>query len=335
MKRPVVSAIISTYNSEKFIRGKIEDILSQSIGSELEIIIINSGSTQNEDEIIKEYLTHPNIKYIQTKERETIYRAWNKGIKIASGTFVTNANTDDRLRKDAIELMVNFLVNKPNVALVYTNQIFSSIPNSTFEENKGGKIRYPPKFSRLKLLHGYMAGSQSLWRNSLHLNDNIWFDEKYEVAGDYDFICRVAEKYEIKKLNKVLGVFYKSVYKSNKEDQNIELTHIEAAEVKNIYGRRYIHSLSMKELNNLELKLKLLAYFPEFFWRIINKLYFIFSPGFFTINKLFVYWLLSVIKEHKKEIVEAKRIIEPFQKMDTLPLIKVHLSMLDSVGRQV
>ena len=82
-KKILVSAIISTYNSEKFIRGKIEDLLAQTIIDKLEIIIVNSGSQQNEDEIIREYLDkYHNIKYIKTKARETISKAWNRGIKI-------------------------------------------------------------------------------------------------------------------------------------------------------------------------------------------------------------------------------------------------------------
>ncbi|WP_407931600.1 glycosyltransferase, partial [Ignavibacterium album] len=48
VKDLLVSVIVSTYNSERFIRGKIEDLLNQSIFDKIEIIIINSGSLENE-----------------------------------------------------------------------------------------------------------------------------------------------------------------------------------------------------------------------------------------------------------------------------------------------
>ena len=93
----LVSALVSTYNSEKFIEGRIVDLLEQSISKYLQIVIINSGSTQNEDKIIKSFTeSYSNITYLKTKERESIYKAWNRGIKVANGKYITNANTDDR-----------------------------------------------------------------------------------------------------------------------------------------------------------------------------------------------------------------------------------------------
>jgi len=82
----LVTAIVSTYNSEKFIRGCLEDLENQTIADKLEIIVVNSGSKQNEEAIVKEFQQkYDNIKYIKTDKRETIYQAWNHGIKAASG----------------------------------------------------------------------------------------------------------------------------------------------------------------------------------------------------------------------------------------------------------
>ena len=82
---------------------------NQTIADKLEIIVVNSGSEQNEESVVKEFQKkYGNIVYIKT-EREGLYRAWNRAIKVASGQFLTNANTDDRHRKDALEVMVNML----------------------------------------------------------------------------------------------------------------------------------------------------------------------------------------------------------------------------------
>src|SRR3989304_3715745 len=108
LKSPLVSVIISTYNSEKFIERKILDLLQQSIVDRMEIIIVNSGSEQNEESIVLKYCKlYENVKYIKTDNRETIYKAWNRGIRTAKGKYITNANTDDLLRNDALEILSN------------------------------------------------------------------------------------------------------------------------------------------------------------------------------------------------------------------------------------
>lgn len=246
--KPKVSAIISTYNSEKFIVGKIEDLLSQTIFNEIEIIIINSGSLQDEENKIIPFLDkHTNIKYFKTPQRETIYKAWNRAIKEASGKYITNANTDDRLRPDALELLSNELDKNPSVGLVYGDQYITPIENEPFTECKSDQIYHRLNYSRIMILSEYIPGSQSMWRAEIHSKHGILFNEKYEVAGDYDFVLRVAELYDFKRLDAVLGSYYKSKSNSNKEYQNLSTTLSEVEEIKSIYRRRYVESLTMEE----------------------------------------------------------------------------------------
>ena len=240
---PVLSAIVSTYNSEKFIRHKILDLINQTIFDDLEIIIVNSGSEQNEDEIIKEFLKlYNNIVYIKTPVRETIYKAWNRAIKIAKGRYVCNSNTDDRLKSDAYEIMVNFLDSNPNIGLVYADQYYSQIPNESFI-SLIKKQKYPkPDFSKILLLERCIIGSQPMWRRSIHNKLNIWFDEKYEIAGDYDFELNLSDKYQIKHIPQYLGVYFKSSTKTNKEFQNFEKTFGETVDIMKFYIKKYFNS---------------------------------------------------------------------------------------------
>ncbi|MBT8387789.1 MAG: glycosyltransferase, partial [Ignavibacteria bacterium] len=250
MNQPLVSAIISTYNSEFFIRGRIKNLLNQTISDQLEIIIVNSGSEENEGEIIKEFLDkNHQIKYIETEERETIYKAWNRGIKLASGKYITNANTDDRLRSDALEVLTDSLAKYEDVALVYANQFISNIPNEEYDKVKTRKKFKRLNYSRIKLLSGYIAGPQSIWRASLHFKDDIWFNEGLEIGGDYDFVCRVAELYPLLKVPGTLGVYFKSDENKNKEFMDIGLTNEETFQIQDKYLRRYIDSLSARDFD--------------------------------------------------------------------------------------
>ncbi len=248
-KEYLISAIISTYNSEQFIRGRIEDLLNQTILDKLEIIIVNSGSRQNEDIIIKEYAKNfSNIKYIKTNERETVYKAWNRGIKIASGKYITNANTDDRLKNNTLEKLADFLENNPQVGLVYADQYISNIKNQTFDEIKEYKSIDFPDFNIVYQLERCIIGSQPMWRSSLHFIDNIWFDESFEVCGDHEFELRVFQKFKIKHINEKLGLFYKSPDKENKEFENPERNLEEVRRIQRTHIPLYLNSLPNDEL---------------------------------------------------------------------------------------
>jgi glycosyltransferase involved in cell wall biosynthesis len=269
----LVSAIVSTYNSERFIKGKIEDLLNQTTVDKLEIIIVNSGSQQNEDSIINEFCTkYPNIRYIKTEKRETIYKAWNRGIKEATGKFITNSNTDDRLKDNAFEILASELIKSPDIGLVYANQCISTIPNQTFCEAEKKNVLYFPSYNYLHLLDRCLVGSQPMWRASIHFKDGIWFNEKFEVCGDHDFEIRIAEKYDLKHINLVLGTFYKSTQKTNKEYQNPLNTHNEVSSITFYHTQKYLNSLNSKQLKKLLNSNKLLVSMPLLFYRILNKL---------------------------------------------------------------
>ncbi|MHC4911736.1 MAG: FkbM family methyltransferase, partial [Planctomycetota bacterium] len=208
----LVSAIVSTYNSECFLRGCLEDLERQTIAKELEIIVVNSGSQQNEEAIVKEFQQkYDNIVYIKTEEREGIYAAWNRAVKAARGEFITNANTDDRHREDALEIMARTLQGNPDVALVYGDQICTDTANGSFGHHHTLKVMKQPEYSRERLLFGNCVGSQPMWRGSLH-NEIGYFDEMLTCAGDWDFWLRISSKYRFKHIPEFLGLYYHNEY---------------------------------------------------------------------------------------------------------------------------
>jgi glycosyltransferase involved in cell wall biosynthesis len=206
-----VSAIVSTYNSERFIHGCLEDLVDQTLykKGELEIVVVDSGSEQNERAIVKEFQQrYGNIVYTRTEERETVYAAWNRGIKSASGKYVTNANTDDRHRADALEVLSGKLDENPGVHLVYANSYLSSVPNQTFEQNPKDRIcRYPEYLAPASLLH-FQFGPQPMWRKEIHTALG-YFDESYSAVGDYDFNLRFALHFEALHIPEALGAYLK------------------------------------------------------------------------------------------------------------------------------
>lgn len=207
---PLVSAIVSTYNSERFIRGCLEDLEAQSIAQHLEIIVVDSASEQNEKKIVRDFQKrYSNIKYIRSKKREGVYAAWNRGIKIARGKYITNANTDDRHKHDAFEKMVNVLEKNPELALVYANVHITKTENETFENHtRTGSFRWYD-FDFIRLIDGCYMGPQPMWRRNLHEKYG-YFDEHYRSAGDWEFWLRLGRTESFFHLDEYLGLYLQS-----------------------------------------------------------------------------------------------------------------------------
>lgn len=208
--RPLVTAIVSTYNSERFIRGCIEDLEAQTLASRLEIIVVDSGSEQDEGVVIRELQKrYHNIKYVRTEERETIYSAWNRGLQIARGKYITNANTDDRHRADALERMVDALDRNPDVVLVYADVAVTKAENSTFGNAVvDGYFRWP-EFDANNLFAVCYVGPQPMWRAEVHQRYG-YFDPTFRVAGDYEFWLRLAGSERFMHIPDVLGLYLNS-----------------------------------------------------------------------------------------------------------------------------
>jgi glycosyltransferase involved in cell wall biosynthesis len=206
----VVTAIVSTYNSEKFIRGCLDDLELQTIADKLEIIVVDSGSEQNERAIVEEFQKrYSNIVYIRTNERETIYSAWNRGVAAAKGKYLTNANTDDRHRPDAFERMVSELEANPDVALVYADSAVTSAENSSFNNAPVEAFFRWPEFNARDLFSDCYIGPHPMWRRSLHDKYGL-FDAQMKVAGDYEFWLRAGVSESFRHIPDVLGLYLRS-----------------------------------------------------------------------------------------------------------------------------
>lgn len=211
MSQPLVTAIVSTYSAERFIRGCLEDLVAQTLWGEMEVLVIDSGSPQGESAICKEFVReHPQIRLLRT-EREPLYTAWNRAIPMARGKYLTNANTDDRHREDFMEIMVAALEASPDAALAYADQLVSQTENETFAQcaRRDAKRRRWPDFTPVDLMLRCITGSQPMWRKSLHAELGL-FDTQYGIAADYDMWLRLAEKYELLHVQEPLGVLFDS-----------------------------------------------------------------------------------------------------------------------------
>ncbi len=206
----LVTAIVSTYDSADYVEYCIRGLERQTVADRMEIIVIDSASPGNEGEIVRSLRKEfDNIRYLRTPQRETVYKAWNRGVRLARGRYLTNANVDDQRRNDHIEKHIEILEHNPDIVLAYANFNVTLEADKPFGEAEIERaVDYPP-YQRGDLLQHCYQGPFPVWRKSAHREFGL-FNPGFVTAGDREFWGRISQKYDMHLIPEILGDFYKN-----------------------------------------------------------------------------------------------------------------------------
>ncbi len=193
----LVSIIIPTYNCEKYIEEAVKSCINQTYKN-IEILVIDDGSTDNTKEVLKEYIDSNKIKYIYQKnsERST---ARNNGLDNAKGEYIQFLDSDDILKVDKIEKSINIFEKDNDIFAVYTGTEY-------FNDNSNEIIYVLQKkiwrnLERQLLIKGNIFPIQSL----LIKKTDVRFDLKLNIMEDYKFWIEVLKNKKIYSLKEELS----------------------------------------------------------------------------------------------------------------------------------
>lgn len=103
-KHTRVSVIIPVFNAEKYLSKCIDSVLSQTC-PELELILVNDGSTDRSEEIINTYIHDDRVLYLK-QENKGVSAARNLGLSYASGEYIVFVDSDDYLASDSLDMRI-------------------------------------------------------------------------------------------------------------------------------------------------------------------------------------------------------------------------------------
>lgn len=115
----LVSVIMPSYNTGRFIRETIESVLAQSYRN-WELIIVDDCSTDNTDEVVGEYLSDDRIRYIKNDKNSGAAVSRNRALREAKGKWIAFLDSDDLWRFDKLEKQIGFM-KKNDYHFSYTN----------------------------------------------------------------------------------------------------------------------------------------------------------------------------------------------------------------------
>ncbi len=117
----MISFIIPSFNSASTIKRTIESILSQTANIKYEIIIVDDGSIDNTEEVLRNYEKDERIKYYK-KENSGVADTRNYGVKMATGEYIIFVDSDDYISHDLLKDIEPFILQ--NIDLIKWNPIF-------------------------------------------------------------------------------------------------------------------------------------------------------------------------------------------------------------------
>lgn len=279
----MISVIIPSYNRGDTIKRSIESVLDQTY-SNLEVIVVDDGSTDNTEEIVAD-LKSNKLFYYKNHTNIGACGSRNRGVKMAKGEFIAFQDSDDEWLPEKLEKQMQFL-NEINCDLVFCSM--DRISDEKIEI-------YPPYFPDnnssfyKQLLYENCTSTQTLL-GKREVFENIKFDESMPRFQDWELMLRISLVYNVKHLNSVLVISYI-------QNDSISLNSKSAVfGLKKIYGIHKEAIIADKKIN-AEFCTKIAEYMlangenPKKYYKKAYQLS--------LSNKIFLFYLICSISLHR------------------------------------
>jgi len=186
---PKVSINLCCYNSEKHLRETLESIVNQTY-KDWELVIINDGSTDSTESIIKEYIEkgYPIIYHYQ--ENHGLGYSRNEALKRSNGDYIAFIDHDDIWLPDKLSKQIICFEKYPEIDFIYTN--FWLYYESHKKKVVNYRKRQPSGHVFEQFLYKYPVGllTAMIRKKSLERLDN-YFDDRLNLCEEYDLFMRL------------------------------------------------------------------------------------------------------------------------------------------------
>lgn len=208
---PEISVVIPLYNKEKYIQRTLDSVLAQTF-RDLEVIVVNDGSTDAGPEIVRQY-DDPRFKLIN-QENAGVSSARNRGIKEAKAELIAFLDADDEWLPEFLRTIYSLKIRYPEAGIYVTSYLMIE-PNGT---QKIVKIRAKSvTVSKELLIDNYfkfaISGNSPVMSSAAVVPKKILlevglFPIGIKLGEDIAVWSKIALKYPIVLSNSVLAIYY-------------------------------------------------------------------------------------------------------------------------------
>ncbi len=239
-KRPRVSIILPVYNGQRYIETSVKSLLSQSY-KDFELIIINDGSTDKTEQIIRQI--HDSRLKIISRPNKGLVKTLNEGIQQAKGEFIARQDADDLSLPDRLEKQITFLDSHKQVGLVGTN--YTIIDEQDADLVTTDIFTHPDDLSVAEIISNQYGHGSIVMRNAL-VRKAKGYDARVGHVEDYDLFIRMSRLAKIANLPE-------SLYKWRRNPVGISLSNDtlqqeQAFAIRDRYFKKYLLNANSRDL---------------------------------------------------------------------------------------
>lgn len=180
-KKPIVSVVLPTYNRAQTLPVAIDSILAQTF-QDFELIIVDDGSTDNTQTLLKKYQAKSDkIKVITHAKNKGVSAARNRGNDVAQGKYIAIMDSDDIATADFLLKSVEFMEKNPSITI--------GVPvRFTYWPNEGLTKKFIWPFPLHDFVFGNTFGNVgNIFKRDFIKKHNIRYKSEYTCGEDYDF----------------------------------------------------------------------------------------------------------------------------------------------------
>jgi len=195
---PLVSVLIPVFNAEKYIRESVESILGQTY-SNIEILVVNDGSSDGSYSILKEIKDERII--LLNQENQGVAVALNRALNQAKGKYISRQDADDISFPNRIEKEVVFMEENKQVGLVGA---WATVIDS--QGKSKGQLKHSVSNRKLQydiLWDSPFVSSTTMFRKDC-LEKTGMFYEGNDLFEDYSMWSSISRNYELANIPEIL-----------------------------------------------------------------------------------------------------------------------------------
>ena len=243
--KPLISIIVNCRNGSKYLEKCLISIKSQKL-QDWELIFYDNNSTDDSFKIYQK-IKNDKFRYYKSTKTETLYKARNLACRASKGKYIAFLDVDDWWDEEYLSSRYEALQNE-EYDFFYSNALFYLEKKNKFEKYKNFDL--PNGIIFKNLAKDYFVIISGLIVKKIIIEKENFFNENYNIIGDFDFIMRISRYSKAHALNKPL-LFYR-VHKNNFSKLNTE-----------IFYREYYNWFEEQEIRNDKLFFKYKKYFKK------------------------------------------------------------------------